>query len=386
MLVSAYPYFADTTPEFFGYFESQVTGAAVKDDFYFLNTNKLRLDIKSEITEKITFVANVNLTTFHGKSNWNIPDFLPERISSGIDPAMLPLYSVEFKDEIKLDNAWVKIGFRKFDIVLGKQQISLGTGYVWNPVDVFNIKDALDPTYEQPGHNAMRIDIPLSGSTTLTGIFSPDNDISDSSKLIRIKTKISHFDLIFIGIEKRWKFNDYNEFDFEKPGFTGVSESRKLLGFACAGELLGIGVWSEIAVNYMEITDNFYEMVFGADYTFDFQTYVMAEYYRNTLGRTSSTLYTLNDYMRVFTSEQKAMARDQLYLMASHPVSDLLTMSLSSIISITDGSLALVPTFTYNLSDNVDITGYLNVNIGDENELFSTKSGSGGLLRVRAYF
>ena len=31
---------------------------------------------------------------------------------------------------------------------MGKQQISLGTGYVWNPTDVFNIKELFDPTYE----------------------------------------------------------------------------------------------------------------------------------------------------------------------------------------------------------------------------------------------
>jgi len=374
------------SPEIFGYLETQASGAAINGELYFINTNKLRLDLKSKISEKITFQANLNLKTFHGKEIWNIPDFLPAHISSQIPAELLPLYSVQFADEIKLDNAWLKMGFKKFDLIVGKQQISLGTGYVWNPLDVFNIKDVLDPTYEQPGHNAFRIDIPLGSTSSLTGLFSPEDSMSESAKLVRLKTRISHFDLILMAIEKQWKFSNFDKFDFQSSSFGGISEKRRVLGAAVAGELLGIGLWAEAAWNRMEVTENFSEIVAGMDYTFDFQTHVMAEYYRNSRGRTHPSQYDLNDYMRVYMSELKSMARDQLYVMATHPVSDLMTLSAASIICLSDGSASIVPSFTYNLADNVDITGYLNINTGKQNELYAWDSGSGGLIRIRAYF
>jgi hypothetical protein len=136
----------------------------------------------------------------------------------------------------------------------------------------------------------------------------------------------------------------------------------------------------------MESTDNFYELVIGTDYTFDFQTYFMVEYYRNTLGKTDHEDYTLNDWMRVFAAEQKTISRDQVYLFIQHPVTDLITMGLQSIYSISDGSMALVPVLNYSFSENIDIMAYLNLNIGKEGTVFSKDMGNGGMLRARIYF
>lgn len=152
---------AQEKAEIFGYFESQITGAEVKSDFYQLSANKLRLDLKSDISEKITFAANLNYITYHGKKVWNILDFLSPDITLTVPPGMESLYILPFSNQAYLDNAYLRLSFKHFDLTVGKQQISLGTGYVWNPMDVFNIKELIDPTYEQPGHNAVRLDIPI---------------------------------------------------------------------------------------------------------------------------------------------------------------------------------------------------------------------------------
>ena len=113
--------------------------------------------------------------------------------------------------------------------------------------------------------------------------------------------------------------------------FSELPEKRTLLGFSTAGELLGVGVWLEYAYNWMETSDGFYELVAGADYTFDFQTYIMLEYYRNTQGKTDFQEYNLNDWMRLMAQEQKSLARDQVYLLIQHPVLDLMSLGLSTI-------------------------------------------------------
>jgi hypothetical protein len=136
----------------------------------------------------------------------------------------------------------------------------------------------------------------------------------------------------------------------------------------------------------MGTTKNFTELVAGWDYTFDFQTYVMMEYYRNTLGKTRAEDYILNDWMRLLSSEQKAIARDQIYVMASHPATDLLNTTLSAIYSLSDGSFVLIPMLEYSFSDNVVIMAYLNINFGKEGTSYARNQGSGGMIRARVYF
>jgi hypothetical protein len=96
--------------------------------------------------------------------------------------------------------------------------------------------------------------------------------------------------------------------------------------------------------------------------------------------------YNLNDWMRLLAMEQKSITRDQLYVFIQHPATDLLNIGLSTIYSLSDKSMALVPTLSYSFSDNVEIFAYLNLNIGQEGKVFSKEMGNGGLIRVRIYF
>ena len=112
----------------------------------------------------------------------------------------------------------------------------------------------------------------------------------------------------------------------------------------------------------------------------------MLEFYRNTLGKSDYRQYDLNDWMRQFAAEQKAISRDQLYTYFQHPVTDFISLGSSCIYSISDKSLALVPTLNYSFSENMEIMAYLNFNFGKEGTVFGKNTGSGGLLRARVYF
>jgi hypothetical protein len=299
---------------------------------------------------------------------------------------MRAFYVFVFSNDTFLDNAYIRFSFNSFDLTVGKQQISLGTGYVWNPTDVFNIKDVLDPTYEQAGHTAIRLDIPLGPMYMLTALYSPEETWDQSTKLVQLKGNISRFDYHLIAVERIWPFSDYTEFDPEKMSFEDVSENRKMLGGSTVGELLGLGVWAEYAYNWMAKSDDFYELVVGADYTFDFQTYVILEYYRNTWGKSDFEEYDINDWMRFLAAEKKSICQDQAYVYVQHPATDLLNVGLQTVYCISDNSLAFVPTLGYSISDNVEIYAYLNFNLGKEGTVYGKTMGNGGLLRLRAYF
>jgi len=230
------------------------------------------------------------------------------------------------------------------------------------------------------------VEVPLGSGSSLTALYSPEEEWKYSAKLIRYKNRVSHFDFHIIAAEKQWVFHDYTRLDTATGGFPGKPQKRSLLGADTAGEAFGLGIWAEFAYNWMEESKDFCELVIGGDYTFDFQTYVMVEYYRNTLGKTDHKNYGINDWMRFYASEQKAIARDQVYLLIQHPAMALLDLGLISVYSLSDGSAALVPTLRYSLSDNVDVFAYLNVNLGGAGKVFGKNTGSGGLLRVRVYF
>ncbi len=372
--------------EIFGYFEPQYMGTLIRGRYNQLFANKLRVDIKSVLSEKITFAANINTITYHGKKEWNVLDFLAPDIRSGIPDALQPLYVLPFENQTLLDNAYVRLTMAGFDLTVGKQQISLGTGYVWNPTDVFNIKDVFDPTYEQPGHNAVRLDIPVGHRHTATLLYAPEEAWDQSGKLIRLKGGVGRFDYTLILIETLRIFHDYSRFDSASLNYATLPEKRRLWGGSAVGELLGMGVWAEIALNTMEQSPDFFELVLGSDYTFDFQTYFMAEYYRNTLGKSDYLSLGLNDWMRFFTSEQKAVTRDQLYALVQHPVTDLLVLGFQNLISLSDGSMAVVPFARYSLSDDAELFAYFNLNIGLEGKTYGRSLGRGGLLRLRVYF
>ena len=88
----------------------------------------------------------------------------------------------------------------------------------------------------------------------------------------------------------------------------------------------------------------------------------------------------------MLAQEQKAIARDQVYLFLQHPIGDFLKLGISGIYSTSDNSLALIPTLNYTLSENVEITGYLNLLTGKEGTAYSRRLGSGGMVRIRIYF
>ncbi|MFC1565122.1 hypothetical protein ACFL6G_09320 [candidate division KSB1 bacterium] len=365
--------------EIFGYYEPQFTGFRVNGEYQQLTSNKLRIDFERSVSDRLTFKANYDFITYSGTTVFYITDYFVEDIISVLPPGSRENYILNFENREFLDNAYMKIAFKKFDLTVGKQQISPGAGYAWNPTDVFNIKSVLDPTYEQPGYNAVRADIPLGNSSTLSMVYSPEEDFEHSGKFLKLKWRAGHFDISALGGERYWNLSDYTNVLFRQ-------ERRRTAGFDISGEMFGLGVWSECAYNNMEISENFFEGLIGFDYTFGNGLYLLNEFYRNEQGKTDYREFTLDGWMRNLTSESKALSRDQWYSYLIYPASDLLMIGASAITSLNDGSLAFIPTAIYNFDDNMDITLFGNIYFGTDGKTFSPLLGSGFLLRARYYF
>jgi len=327
--------------EIYGYFEPQYAGYLLNRNYNQTGYGKLRIDLKNTENKNVRFGADLIYLNYFGLRHWNILDFLPDEIADSIPPEMQPYYESYFNDTIYLDNAYVRLNVPKFAFMIGKQQISFGTGYFANPTDQLNIKDALDPTYEQSGHNALRIEIAYRFWHTTTDFYT----------------------------------------------FQSATEEQTMLGADFVGELLGCGVWGEGVYNVMtDERENSYEYLVGGDYTFKNGFYTMFEYHHNSIAKDDYHNYDLNDWMRYITGEVKTISRDQLYGLTQYPITDLTTVGSMFIFSISDQSVVLVPMINSSLFENIDLTLMFNIFIGAEGKAFNHNFGNSGLLRATVYF
>lgn len=365
--------------EIFGYYEPQYTGVSLDNEYIQLISNKLRIDLSSVLSNNIEFAANLDLITYHGNTNWYIPDFLPSSIADSLRLLPAQILTVSYEDTFFLDNTYVKIPIGRFDITAGKQQISLGTGYVWNPTDLFNYKSLIEPTYEQPGHNAFRVDMMLTSRYNISFIFDAGETIERSTGFVRLKGGLGHFDFSALYAETIFEPMDYRTFTYK-------TMNRRLYGSDFVGELLGMGIWGEGVFNVITGRNNLWEIDLGMDYTLDNGIYLLAEYYYNGFGKSDSDDYDLNDWMRLFTGELKAISRENLYIYADYPLTDLIHLNNSIILSVSDQSAALIPGFFYSFAENLDINLFLNINTGKPSTAYSDELGQSGLIRLRYYF
>ena len=373
-------------PAFFGYFESEIDGLGFAGETYLYQYNKLRLDFEAYPSDDIQIGANVNLQRYSGKTTWNLLDFLPMSVWEPVFHSHhLPdsLWTDEFPyplpDTMYIDNMYARLQFPWADLTLGKQQLSFGTGYAWNPTDIFNVKSLLDPSYEQTGVTAIRLEVPTSARGSVNLVYQPSADWDGSTKLMAVKLGTGRFDMTGTYAEYPWHRSDLME-----PAGTDVM--RTLAGGSLVGELLGIGVWAEAATTTLAGDDGRYdEYIIGFDYTFETSTYVLFEYLHNGNGKANPADLTLNDYLQSFSGETHSLMQNYGFLYAMHPIGDFGTLGFMAFANLDDESAALNPSFDWAGFENVNFNLMLSGLLGDKNTEFGVQDW-GLRLRMKAYF
>ncbi len=265
-------------------------------------------------------------------------------------------------DRIALDRALIKAYFRHFDLFIGRQTIAWGTGYAFNPTDVWNSKNPLDPDAPKTGVNALRMEIPLGDLSRISLVASPGREIENSSGGIRFKTNIARFDLSFSGI--RFMNADRRLFGLPPKTMTGAD---------LAGQIGDIGVWAEAALNnpshqgrkHTDFDSCFLQADFGLDYTFPNGLYVMAEYFYNQLGRKSSSEYNSTDLLHLLTGEMPGFARHYLFAGLRYDAPGGISFSAFALGNTVDRSVMLLPSVEYGLTDDINIELGAQVGTGD---------------------
>ena len=374
LIIVLFPVIAFTQVDIFGYYETEYDHIQLANKSYNFSYNKLRLDLESRPGENVKIGANINFRLFNGKTEFNIFDFLP--MDSGeINGETISSLSEPLLDEMYLDNIYLRTSLQLFDFTIGKQPISLGTGYAWNPLDIFNQKDLIDPTYEQAGINALRMEIPIMNWGTLDIIIEPDSTWDMSSKLIQLKSSLSSFD---------FSLNGGNQYHLIPSGESSYAYDDVFFGGGSfVGEFLEFGLWGETLWS-LDADNNFGEVVFGMDHTFNNGFYLMAEYFHNSLGAEKNKV-TFDHYLYNFSGETHSLMQNYFFAMGMYNLTDYISGSLFIYGNLDDQSFILAPQLNWDAFEDVTLGALVSQSFGENDSEFGIQDLA-LRFRLRTYF
>ncbi|MDA3838407.1 MAG: hypothetical protein PF574_05435 [Candidatus Delongbacteria bacterium] len=296
----------------------------------------------------------------------------------------LPYSSYYPKETMIMDRALVKLYFKNSDFIIGKQQIAWGTGYAFNPTDIWNIKDPMNATVGKVGVLALNLETYFGESTSLNVIASPGSDFDHWRYGFRVKSNTGRFDYSVLAIRDKTD-------DGEIMGFP----EKLLLGSDFAGEIFAeIGWWGEVAVinpRYVGMefsdTDSIYvQAVTGFDYTFDNEIYFMAEYYFNALGDNDYKDYDINSLGLTTGGAMSGFAQNYLATMLSYSFWDKYTASLLNITNLDDISSVLIPEVSYEFHPNIMLKLNSSIFMGSSSRTEYGGMYSSAMFSVVGYF
>jgi len=295
-----------------------------------------RLRFKWNVIPKMTIQAEVRNRVFWGTSVESNPYFVQ--------------YLSNSNDFLNLSGAWLEqsgwVGYSTFDrlfvdwkgknqnIRIGRQRINWGISSIWNPNDIFNAYNFLDVDYEErPG--------------------------SDAIKYQRNWENLSSLDVVYARTGKsgsiaaaKYFFNKWN-FDFQ--AIAGKYQEVGTFGIGFAGSWGDAGLKGEIqhylnSVSILAQTN----ATLGIDYMFSKGWYVSSAYLYNSLGITEPLNFGQSINLNL-SSRNLMPTKHNVLLMGSKQLSPLSTLSLTSIYAPGTKLLIGMPSFSYSLSNQMEL-------------------------------
>lgn len=334
----------------------------------------LRLIRKIEISEstdlEIHLLNGINLSTMDNIYSDLLFSFAPE----GLKYRCVDL-TWEILDEpttsmfFSIDRLNARFTLPDADITIGRQPITFGKSWFFNPLDNYHPFDAgtVDRDYKS-GVDALRIDIPLGNFSgiNLIAVAGKRNDFPEMQYPDKGNFTCDYYGSSFIG---RY-FTSINGWDYSIQG--GKIYGGYQLGGGFVGDIGKYQIRSEGA--YLFASDskpmfsfdgNLYEDHF--DFTFGIGRYypsglnVDVEYFHNGSAIPDNLYASLTRLMKGANSH---LSRDLIGANATYKLNPLLNGQMACIYSINDSSFSLQPNLTYSVNNDTDFRLGASINIG----------------------
>ena len=370
-----------------------------------LNSTRSRLNLSGRPDESFDFGIGVVGTLNSGATEFDLTRYMPDNLQQKLAPEASEIFKQRIENEIFLQEAFGTLYMPYMQLRIGRHKFYTGTGYAYNPIDIFNHKNPLDPTYEINGLDSVLGSIELPHQTEIQGFVKFADRLATSGYMLRLKTYISGWDTALQYSECTKERVDWETLNTSEsvsalvqgaPFENFMREFRwRLLGVEFAGELGGIGIHGEGGYTFIEGKDNVGTLtnagedherfLIGIDYTFDFQLYFIAEYLHIGQGRIDSSEITINDRMAYLSGEVLSINRDTVFTGVTYPLTELIDFSLYGIVACNDTSAVVNPRLLYSIYPGVSLSLTAYVPVGDEQGQ-NGKSGPGGFARLKFNF
>lgn len=346
-----------------GYYEHTLQAVAVGSGIELVDASKLRLDLDAG-TGAVRFTGNLNALAYHGRLERDIRPYLPDAVVSELEAAGFSTTQTLPASRVWLDNAYLSWTAGSFRVRAGKQQLSWGAGYSYNPTDLFHRKDALDPTYEKEGVATLRADVRWGVGGQLSVIAAPRNTTEASGYAVRVGTHLAA-----IGYDAAITVHQVEDtVRLDPTSLTPLPQRRRALGLELSGALLGAGVWVEGNYSRMADEEDFARIVAGADYTFNDGTYVMTETLYNGRAKADAPYPTIDWVESLLSGEP--VGRWWTLAGVRRDLAALTALELY-VFASPDRSFVFNPRVQTSIAQNADITVFGGVTFGRDDGAFA---------------
>ena len=377
---------------FTGYFEDTLNAEYLKasEETTLLNSFKVRLNTGGSYGDHFRYgVALVGVSNT-GDRKFSLTGYLPKAIEDQIPGEFREAYSYQLKDEeLYLQEAYGEWLWNAFAFRFGRHKFYSGTGYAYNPIDLFNRKNPLDPTYETNGQDALMVTLRTGSGTDIEAVARTEDDYRSFDTQIRVKTFYRGWDLA-AGLTRYGKKRvDWVQNGIERE-FTWNMISAEF-----AGEIGGIAIYGEGGWVMVDPPDDMGTLkraaedherfLIGMDYTLGNQLYLMLEYLRFGQGVSGPSEMDLNDRLAYLTGEIISPDKDTLFLGASYPVTDLMEFSLYGIINCNENNAMLNPWVVWDVWAGWTLSVSVTIPLGKEEGSIG-RADTAGFVRLRYSF
>jgi hypothetical protein len=233
-----------------------------------------------------------------------------------------------------IDRLWFDYQGGKWSVRVGRQRINWGIGTTWNPNDLFNTFNFLDFDYEErPGADALKVQYLTGEMNHLEFAFS----VSQNSKKIgalKYFVNVANYDLQFIA---------------------GWFQDQPTLGMGWSGSIKETGFKGEVQY-YLSSNEYAEHLNFSveADHVFENGWYLSAGFLLNNLGLDEAPIILSVSSLDI-TPRNLMPTKWNTVFTISKEITPLISANATAIYTPGTNLMIVLPTFTFSLTENVDV-------------------------------
>jgi len=255
--------------------------------------------------------------------------------------------------------------FEDSHLIFGLQRVPFGVGRLWNPTDTFNPIDALSVESNE------RAGVFAANYTQHLSAFSSLQMISNFKKKGAVDKYGFRYKAHHLGMDMGLSFIKNSDFLM-----AGIELESNLLE-------TGIEVRSELGFfNNDNLDKTYFSGIAGLEYAFPNNWTVLGEYFYNGLGVDDKEDYDTG----IFINGNWNLGRHYLGAQATYTMTPLITLSLSSIGNLLDGSFFSGPAIHYSVNDETTLSVGANVYTGEDAGEFGNLYDNTYYIKLESYF